>query len=393
MHNLQVQEFKSNLYNGAYAGKSGVHSNFSTSDQKIKQRFEASPLLNGIIPTTQKAGIESISSVLKSIETSLINRANCRKPWFRSETLPSSFISILDNLRITCFSRKAKLLEIALKSPTFKAIYEKANAAAPYSEKNKPSIWSVELVSQEVAEFGAMCCSDVRVIAIASGLSDHEFLSALLFELTNAIQTPKFRELDRKVLEDSITCEEFVRKTEWIEFKGTLLHARLMPQIITEIYGVNHKLSDEALFTLNEYQFNLRCVECIQKIYNCTIKEAEKIHFKDICITHQNSPHFEACKNDYFSMKNDIEEIKEINEKRGTYNQEVCDYNIAIEGRYDRKALPLSLFLKIDGDLEELSEKIKEYNQIIKNNNQKVKAYNREIEEYNQRQENQLEKE
>lgn len=327
MSNLRMKEFKSNCYNGIYAGKSGVRlQNFATSRGKItyglgssfyssfnKQRFEASPLLSGIIPIIQNAGIQSTSSVSKNIGAKLINTPGFAKQWFRSQTLPSHFINILDNLRVTCFSRKAKLIEIALRSPTFRAVYEKANATPGYDEDSKSGIWTVEMVSPEVARFGGQCWFVARKIEISSKLSDHRFLSVFLFELTNSIQIASFRKLDELMLAGVITPEEYAKRYESVQFKGALYHARIMPTIIDEIWGEDHKFNSEERRGLNCYSGLHSCMKRARFSFfrinanEPLINRAFKIDWVSSRLDNGNTPHTQAYVKYAISARKSIE--------------------------------------------------------------------------------------
>lgn len=405
MSNLRMEQFKSNLYSGVYIGKSGVQlQNSATCKQKLnnglnncfyssnKRRFEASPLLSGIIPIIQNSGTQITGGVSKSIGRDLLNPMSPMKKWVRLQALPSHFIGILDNLRITCFSTKAKWIEIALRSPTFKAIYERANATSPYSEESKSGIWTIEVVPPELSPFGAACDHVSRKIKISSKASEAEFLSWLLFELTNSIQTPIRKEIDQKMLAGSSNCEEYARAIEFFEFRGTLYHAYVMPKIVTEIYGIDNELNEETLRQLNRYRSSLEAIKNIQKQYPDAIsdQQIEELAFQQDWAHRLNNGenrHTENYRNGYISFREHVKKwsqrVKEWNQNNERYNQEVREYNQATEGR-GPKAIPLVPLSKISikhYKEEDHNEEIKEYNQKISQYNRTVKEYNHQLEQ------------
>lgn len=110
-----------------------------------------------------------------------------------------------------------------------------------YSAKNTPSstyrsgLWNILYVKKNKISFEANCDFDERTISIQEDvLDDNLSLSYLIFELTNAIQSQRFKRARWKVLNGTLSRNNFAKKFERIELRGTLIHRNIIEKAIKE---------------------------------------------------------------------------------------------------------------------------------------------------------------
>lgn len=339
MLNLKKEEFKSNFYSSMYKGKSGIQiESFTSFSKKIegalnnscfsfnRERFESS-FFCGFIPFIEKSGLNFFKErkiATRPVDKAFFNVLGCI--WLRLKTtptfikqraplsmVPSHIIPILDNLKTIYFpknlSRKEKLLETALKSPTIKALYERANKTPSYNKQSESDVWTIEFVPPAYSLFDSECLLDKRQIKLNSKICDSAALSSFVFELINGINTPKFKELDKKTLSHSMTCNDYAKEVERIEFNTAVHHACVMKAMIKEVWGDENKLSSKDLKELNCFEGSLRYVK-ESDFYMVDNKKALDQAFEKHWAIHLNSgahPHTQVYIKECISCKESLE--------------------------------------------------------------------------------------
>lgn len=126
-----------------------------------------------------------------------------------------------------------RIIEKALAVGGIKNLYKQVMSLP--SDDHKQIGWKIELndIPQIRGSF-ASCHLKERKIYLNRNSSEDMNLSGLVFELINAASSKKFQELAQRARKGEISCEEYVKATEHIEFKNALLHHRLVRQGINE---------------------------------------------------------------------------------------------------------------------------------------------------------------
>lgn len=126
--------------------------------------------------------------------------------------------------------------------------------------KDNPSFIEFERESGQIddlpGEAYAFCLLNKRKIFIDEGVSIGQSLVACVFELTNAVHTPRFEQLNKMATAQDLDCEENVKETERVEFEGTLIHRRIF-EVATEVLGWDKSLNYYADMTTDFEQHYL----------------------------------------------------------------------------------------------------------------------------------------
>lgn len=117
-------------------------------------------------------------------------------------------------------TRSNQVLTQALRYSRIKELYDQANGTPSRMFFNGP--WKIEFVDD--MDFKGRCYPLLRKIYVRSDLSDDEAISTFTFELTNAINSQEITRLVKKVYLGQISCEEFAKEAEQIEYNGQKTH-------------------------------------------------------------------------------------------------------------------------------------------------------------------------
>ena len=129
--------------------------------------------------------------------------------------------------------RAQRILELALTSTAIRKLYDQANSIV---YKNRTGPWKIKFVKNvNIATCVAACICEERIIKLNSSIPDPSAITYFVFELTNAVSTPRFYELADKALNGVIGCEEFSREFERVEHSGVLLHRQVINEAINEM--------------------------------------------------------------------------------------------------------------------------------------------------------------
>lgn len=135
--------------------------------------------------------------------------------------------------------REKRLIARALKSKIIVALCKEAAAVPTAYHKSGP--WKI--LFTEGLMFGAVCCHMERAIRLNLRLSDDEALSALIFELMNAIQSPEYEKLKHMAIKNEINREEYALSYERIEYDIECWHRKIFTAVIKEMGWGMHLLS------------------------------------------------------------------------------------------------------------------------------------------------------
>lgn len=157
--------------------------------------------------------------------------------------------SISSNQRPDMKKRAELLVEKAWACPAIKNLYDRANAihsehcgdAVPHDWSD----WKITFCDADVppVQFRGLCDVISREILLSTNLNDDEALSILTFELTNAVSSEQFRDLNKQATSGMIDCELFVKKMLETEYKGAKLYHQIMQEAIKEM-GWNKEVDE-----------------------------------------------------------------------------------------------------------------------------------------------------
>ena len=141
------------------------------------------------------------------------------------------FWSSRPSISIDQSARAERILQKALSSTAIKELYDRAVAMPRYDGTAGGNL-HITFVTD-----GYKGCANnsQRKIELLSSLSDDEALSVFVFELTNILHGPEFYAVYLEARSSNVSCEDFVRKYEQIEWEGCLLHHRVMQAAIKEM--------------------------------------------------------------------------------------------------------------------------------------------------------------
>jgi len=127
--------------------------------------------------------------------------------------------------------RAKKLLDKALQSKGIRALYKEAcDTPTRYHASGEP--WNVIFKSNQ---FGGKCDISRREIEIDPKFSDDRALSILIFELLNALQTPKMREFQELARNNLIGRDDYAYNIECLEHETECYHRKILKVVIKEM--------------------------------------------------------------------------------------------------------------------------------------------------------------
>lgn len=161
--------------------------------------------------------------------------------------------------------RAERIQEKALSCQAIRDLYELAkNTPGLYGKTGAISLEFAEKLSiPESSKSWGEYIFEERRICLKDDISDDKALTTYVYELTNAVNTPRHLKNQSDVANFSIDCETYAKESERIEFEGIIKHHEVIEAAIAE------KGWDKSLHLWKEYR-----IEDFEQRWGSAIKQS-----------------------------------------------------------------------------------------------------------------------